>query len=367
MQLASADEMLDDIRSAFAARDSVSRHTVMDSLTDLFVGHADRFSASHVAVFDQVILLLSEEIEMRARARLAERLSEIANAPPRTVKKLALDDITVARPVLAKSAVLSDQDLLEVGRSGGRDHMLAISERKNLTELVTDMLVNDGDRVVVNAVASNPTARFSMTGYDQLVNRSQTDELLQAALGRRDDVPQRHMTVLFELAKKAARDRLQGELSAISRRTVTQAVNEGARDVAVDAQKRSEAYSEAVKDVTMLMQHGALGEPMLLDFARRNQQDHTMCALSCLANISPAMAERALLSSDNDLLLIVSRSIDLGWPTVKAMFNVRKTHRPSSNQLEGLAEAFGKLGNGTAQRVLRFLQAKETASVKPRG
>jgi uncharacterized protein (DUF2336 family) len=367
MQLASADEMLNDIKAAFAARDTVSRHTVMDSLTDLFVGHADRFSASHVAVFDQVILLLADEIELRARARLSERLADIPNAPPRTVKKLALDDITVARPVLAKSGALSEHDLLEVGRAGGRDHMLAISERKNLTELVTDMLVSEGDRVVINAVASNPTARFSMTGYDQLVNRSQTDELLQAALGRRDDVPQRHMTVLFELAKKAARERLQGELSAISRRTVTQAVNDGARDVAIDAKKRSEAYSEAVKDVTMLMQHGALAEPMLLDFARRGQQDHAICALSCLANISPAMAERAIMSSDNDLLLIVSRSIDLGWPTVKAMFNLRKTFRLSTHQLEGLAEAFGKLGNATAQRVLRFLQAKETAGVKTRG
>ncbi len=70
---------------------------------------------------------------------------------------------------------------------------------------------------MLNAVASNPTARFSDKSYDDLVSRSRADELLHAAIARRRDIPPRHMTVLFELAKKAARERLQGEVSGARR------------------------------------------------------------------------------------------------------------------------------------------------------
>jgi uncharacterized protein (DUF2336 family) len=357
-----AAHALEDLRIAFAAKEESAREVTVDKITDLFVAGAPQFTEAHVALFDQVISLLAEAIEIRARARLSARLADIANAPPGLVRRLSRDEIVVARPVLARSPRMTDKDLVDAARLGGRDHMLAISERRDLSEPVTDVLVNEGDRVVVNAVASNPTARFSAKGYDALIAKSRADDLLQAALGRRNDIPQRHMAVLFELAKKAARERLQSDHGGAGRRAVAEAVNATARDIVAETKARSEAYKQAVQEVSGLMQHNGLHEPNLVEFARQGQLDHTVIALSYMSKLPLAMVERAVSSSDNDALLIIGRSINLSWTTVRLVFALRLEHKPSARQLEELSDSYGKLNNATAQRVLRFLHARESAA-----
>jgi uncharacterized protein (DUF2336 family) len=352
---------LNELKAAFEAKDEATRAGTLDRITDLFVIGAPAFNESHVALFDQVIGLLADAIETRARARMAEKLSDVPNAPPVLIRKLSKDEIVVARPILARSPRLTDRDLVDAARHGGRDHMLAISERRDLSEPVTDVLVEEGDRVVVNAVASNPTARFSSKGYDALIAKSRADDLLQAALGRRNDIPQRHMAVLFELAKTAARERLQSDPGA-SRRAVAQAVHASARDIAEETRARSEAYKQAVQDVSALVQMNGLAEPVLLDYARHGQSDHAVIALSYLGKLPLAMVERAALSQDNDALLIIGRAISLQWATVRALFQMRTEHKPSGRLLEQLSENYAKLTAATAQRVLRFLHARDSAA-----
>jgi uncharacterized protein (DUF2336 family) len=354
-------QALNDLQAAFAAKDSASRESVVEKITDLFVAGAPQFSDNHVALFDQVIGLLADAIETRARARLSERLADVDNAPPNLVRKLSRDEIVVARPVLARSTKLSDKDLVDAARHGGRDHMLAITERRDLSEPVTDVLVMEGDRVVVNAVASNPTARFSAKGYDSLVAKSRVDELLQAALGRRNDIPQRHMAALFELAKTAARERLQSSVGPGGRRAVTQAVNASARDIAAETLARSEAYKLAVQEVSSLVQQNGLSEPVLVEFARQGRLDHAVVALAYLSKMPIAMVEGAVRSAESDALLLISRSVNLAWTSVRAIFMAREEHKPTSRQLEQFAESYGKLTPATAQRVLRFLHARDSA------
>jgi uncharacterized protein (DUF2336 family) len=353
---------LDELKTAFEAKDEATRAGTLDRITDLFVIGAPAFNESHVALFDQVISLLADAIETRARARMAEKLSDVPNAPPALIRKLSKDEIVVARPVLARSPRLTDRDLVDAARHGGRDHMLAISERRDLSEPVTDVLVEEGDRVVVNAVASNPTARFSSKGYDALIAKSRADDLLQAALGRRNDIPQRHMAVLFELAKTAARERLQSDPAGANRKAVAQAVHASARDIAEETRARSEAYKQAVQDVSALVQMNGLAEPVLLDYARHGQSDHAVIALSYLGKLPLAMVERAALSQDNDALLIIGRAINLQWTTVRALFQMRTEHKPSGRLLEQLSENYAKLTAATAQRVLRFLHARDSAA-----
>src|ERR1700758_4123453 len=84
---------------------TVARHAeILSSVTDLFVNDAGRYSDDVVDVFDDVMARLVKTIETRARARLAERLAPVANAPINVVHLLAFDDdIEVARPILVQS------------------------------------------------------------------------------------------------------------------------------------------------------------------------------------------------------------------------------------------------------------------------
>jgi uncharacterized protein (DUF2336 family) len=353
---------LDEIAKALAAKDEPSRNLTADRVTDLFVAQAAAFSDQHVAVFDQVIGLLADAIEGRARARLAEKLADVPNAPPGVIRRLATDDISVARPVLARSTRLSDDELIATARARGRDHMLAISERTNLSEPVTDVLVAEGDRVVVNAVASNPTARFSDHSYDSLVERSAADALLHAALARRRDIPSRHMTALFDLAKKAARERLQNELAQASRRAVREAVNASARDIAAETLSRRNDYEAAMASVARRLDDGGLDGGDLRGMAKRGEIEQVICALSLLAQVQATLAERAVAGGDHDLLLTIARSIDLEWDVVRLILSMRKDRRPGPQQFISLSESYGRLTVPTAQRLLRYLHAREAVS-----
>ena len=77
------------------------------------------------------------------------------------------DEIDVAGPVLEQSQQLNNEILIAAAQT--KSH---IARRSSLAEVVTDVLVESGDKAVVLSTASNAAARFSNRGYVTLVKRS---------------------------------------------------------------------------------------------------------------------------------------------------------------------------------------------------
>ena len=98
--------LLDELESALSSGSNDRRIQMLSRVTDLFVGGASRFSEDQIDVFDDVMVRLMSTIEAKARAKLADRLAPIANAPSNVVTLLASDDdIDVARPILINRSV----------------------------------------------------------------------------------------------------------------------------------------------------------------------------------------------------------------------------------------------------------------------
>src|SRR6185312_11366521 len=143
--------LIDELNDAVAGGDHKRRLRIMLRISDLFAVGSRTYSGDQIAVFDDVLQELATDIEVEARAELARRLAGIDSAPPQIVRSLAFDDaIEVAGPVLAKSEQLSDDDLVENAGTKSQAHLFAISQRLKLSEAVTDVLVERGDRRVVN-------------------------------------------------------------------------------------------------------------------------------------------------------------------------------------------------------------------------
>jgi uncharacterized protein (DUF2336 family) len=81
-----------------------SRHKRVETLhriTTPFLDGASGYSDSHVDLFDDVFGLLTDEIETKSRAELANRLAPVSNAPVKVIRALANDDdIAVSGSVL---------------------------------------------------------------------------------------------------------------------------------------------------------------------------------------------------------------------------------------------------------------------------
>ena len=160
--------LIDELNSAVATGGKKQRQRILERVTDLFAAGSRGYSGDQIALFDDVLQRLSDEIETKTRARLAHRLAHINNSPPKFTRALAFDDaIEVAEPILIHSQQLNDADLVENASLKSQKHLFAIAQRLTLSELVTDVLVVRGDRNVVHKVAKNKGARFSPAGYRQ--------------------------------------------------------------------------------------------------------------------------------------------------------------------------------------------------------
>src|SRR6516225_2325798 len=132
--MTSRSSLILELEQALAAGTQEHRVEMLTRITDLFLAGANRYSDVQINLFDEVMTKLTSAIEAKARARLAARLADSANAPPSVIRKLAADDdIEVARPVLKDSQRLTDADLLAQARIKSQPHLLAISQRKSLS------------------------------------------------------------------------------------------------------------------------------------------------------------------------------------------------------------------------------------------
>ena len=336
------------------------RNELLERVTDLFVLGAARLEDDEIVRFDDVIMRLAVDIELSARALLSVRLAPIPNAPPNVIRALAFDDaIDVARPVLIESQRLDAATLVENARSKSQEHLLAISRRLVLSEIVTDVLVERGDRRVVLSTVQNLGARFSGTGFETIVQRSAGDDQLAGCVGSRPDIPPQLFTKLLTIASESVRAKLEAEYPQ-AKREVRRAVAEVADRIRAETLDGAPDYGAAQALVDALHKSGQLNDGAVAGFAKAGQYEETTIALARMCDLPVPFVERALLQEASETVLILARVIGLSWPTVKEILLLRSGKRfiPAHKLAESLAQ-FERLKPATANEIVRFYRTRE--------
>jgi uncharacterized protein (DUF2336 family) len=351
--------LIDELEAALTSGTNSRRIEMLTRITDLFVGNAARYSEEQIGVFDDVMVRLVSTIEVKVRARLALRLAPIGNAPSNVIHILAFDeDIDVARPVLTQSERLDDPALVANASTKSQQHLFAISQRSTLSEAVTDVLVERGDRSVVRSVASNGGARFSDAGFRILVNRSTGDDDLATIVGKRNDIPRPHFLVLLEKASSAVRTRLAAENPRASV-VIEGAVAEIVGGIREDARNSSPDFAAALAAVERQNRIRRIGEAEIYQYARDRKFEETAIALSLLCDTPIDVVERALLDPGAEIVLILAKVAGLSATTTKAVLLLRAADRGmSAKDLEQALASFNRLQPETARRVLGFFRTR---------
>jgi uncharacterized protein (DUF2336 family) len=372
MQRDDADSMMrtlpliDELEAALTSGTNSRRIEMLTRVTDLFVGGASRYSEEQIGIFDDVMVRLVSTIEAKARAKLAHRLAPIANAPSNVIHLLAFDDdIDVAKPVLKQSERLQDPALVAGANTKSQQHLFAISQRRTLSEAVTDVLVERGDRQVVHAVVKNIGARFSDSGFRILVNRSGGDDDLATIVGRRGDIPRPHFLVLLEKASSAVRVRLAAEnpRANVAIEGVVAEVVGGIRD---DARNSSPDFAAAQAAVERQNRIRRIGEAEIYQYARDRKFEETAIALSLMCDTPIDVVERALLDPGAEIVLILAKVAGLSATTTKAVLLLRAADRGmSAKDLDQALASFYRLQPDTASRVLGFFRTRAKRPAEP--
>ena len=348
-------DLIGEVESAISDGDPERRAALLSRITDLFVLGSNRFTETHVALFDDVMCRLAAEIEVSARAALAKRLADDPNAPLKIIYGLAFDDaVDVACPVLTHSNRIDDTALIENAETKSQQHLLAISQRQFLNAAVTDVLVERGDQEVLLSTAENRGAKFSDFGYVTLVERADGDDRLALALGSRPEIPRHHFLKVLAKASQMVRTRLEAE-NRQEIGDIQNVVSEIAGRIQARAGANSRDYVAAHAIVESLNASGQLRENAIEAFARAGKFEETAAALAVLCDLPINAIEAAMVQERSELVLILAKAVGLSWRTAKAILLLRaEAHGITTHELEQQLRGFELLKPATAQQVLRF-------------
>ncbi|CAN5308788.1 hypothetical protein BH10PSE11_BH10PSE11_06320 [soil metagenome] len=172
---------------------------------DLFLIDANRLNDEQIGVFDNVLCWLIDRAEFRTLAQISKRLASITSAPLLVTQCLARhEQICVAGPVLKDSGRLTTEHILDIAKTKGQQHLLAIAHRAEIAPEITDVLLDRGNRAVIHRVALNAGARISDNGFRALMKAAETDTMLAEKTGSRRDIPPAIAALLAREASQPA-------------------------------------------------------------------------------------------------------------------------------------------------------------------
>jgi uncharacterized protein (DUF2336 family) len=331
------------------------RVRLLRQIAGLFLEDAHRLNEQHVRVFDDVLVRLMDDVELRTLTTLSRSLSDMRSVPREVARRLANhDDADVAGPILRTCSCLSEADLIDIAWLRAEGHLFAIAGRAKVSAELSDVLLMRGDSSVLRALASNPGAEMTSRNFAMLVDAAGRDDDIACALLSRQDLPPgalkelvarstpRRRNQLLKLAPPAVQDAIRAAIGA-----------EGARaepppPVAID-------YTEAKANVIALNKAGKLNDSSVNRFAIRGEQRNLVAALAQLATVPTETIEQLLSAADIGGIVVACRASRLNWTTTAAIVAHRKSDRaPSQQELEQARETFEALPLSNAQRMIRF-------------
>lgn len=220
-----------------------------------------------------LLIALLAQAEKDMRLALAERLAALDDVPLRLILHLANDEIDIARPVLAKSTVLKDLDLMYIVNSHGAPYWQIIATRGGLGEGVIEALVNTEDKQTVINVASNKGISLSETIIDRLAAMATSEEAIAKPLLMREEVPSRVARKLYEFVGQELRDYVRGHYGVFSGQAA-----EYVDDLIIEFAEAQREQDSRFMPTTVMMRAakkykelGMLNTKMMMDALRRGQ------------------------------------------------------------------------------------------------
>lgn len=135
-------------------------------------------------ILGEIFMVIARQAERDIRQALSDSLAAAEWAPPALIAMLALDEIEIARPVIAQSPLLKDQDLLRVLVEATIEHQIEVARRPRISGRVADAIIDRGEPASLTALAGNKTAEVSDDALGRLIEQSRRIAALRAPLTR---------------------------------------------------------------------------------------------------------------------------------------------------------------------------------------
>lgn len=337
---------------------SEKRRELLRQITDVFLAAPEQRSENESVLFDEIVGAVAADLETQVRIELARKVAE-SNAPlNRTARRLAMDTIEVARPVIERSRALSETDILDVIQQKSQDHMLAVTKRPDIGEKVSSALVAKGEDHVVASLLENRTARMNRETYEAVATRAETSPVLHAPFVRNQHVPLDLLNNVYLKVEGGLRREIMRKFHGVSPAELEAALETSRNHLSSAYGALPDDFQEAKDHVDTLDKRGSLKPPILVQLLRDNLRTAFYLAFAKLVDVEFDLARRLVEGKDIDALAMLCRGagFDRGLFVTISLLVVDEGGGLSKT------DEYGKLYElvpvAAAQRALRFWKVR---------
>ncbi|WP_163272809.1 DUF2336 domain-containing protein [Chelativorans alearense] len=147
---------------------------------------------------EAALTLLLDDPSAKVRLALSETLSLSRHAPAQVVAALADDQPEVAAPILVRSPLLSDSDLVDRAATGEAEIQRLLACRPQVSMALSAALAEVGTAEACTALVENDGAEIAAVSFRRMIERHGGSAALRAALAADRRLPPdcRHMLVV---------------------------------------------------------------------------------------------------------------------------------------------------------------------------
>ena len=352
-----------------------SRAALLKRLADVVCLPASRINAFERAMTADLLVEMLRDAVVGEREKVARRLANLTEMPGVLVRLLLRDELPVARALLENSPVLSDADLISCLYNSTQDHRRLIAQRRGVSEVLADALVDMDETAVTEILLKNELVRFSHQGLENIVASSRDNPQMIPLLLKRAELRPSHAYVMFWWSDAEARRTILQRF-AVSREILQDAVGdvfplasaEGWQDPLsrkalqfIERRQRNRAAIakspyDSLEDAIAAAQNGMTRE--------------TAEEISYLSGLKPMTGAKIFTDPGGEPLAILCKATGLPRGAIRALW--RGLRRPETDAsgtpspgLERVLTAFDTIAVDRAQTMLRYWNWSLSSAMTP--
>ncbi len=360
--LAGLNQLLDLAKK----RSPDDQHRLLMGVAGLYESAADHGGAPDALA--DIFVALTRSAEREIRQVLAQRLAKVDWAPVALVRMLAADEIQIARPVIAASPLLLDDDLLQLLADCSIEHQIQVALRPDLGAAVARAIIAGGDPAVMTALATNRSAQIEGSAFADLVDRSRQLAALRAPLTRHPSLDEDLALRLYQWVGEALRQAISDRFT-IDPARLAQAVQDAAqattRTTASTWDNAPITEDTDARLVAKLHAAGQLRPAYLIRALREEKLGVFAHGLATLGRFEVAQIRRALQGDTARPLFLACIAVGLDRAAFPALLTeIRKLNKGFPRDPDSSAWRLAERSADQAAYEFRLLMADiESASV----
>jgi uncharacterized protein (DUF2336 family) len=352
-----------------------SRAALLKRLADVVCLPASRINAFERAMTADLLVEMLRDAVVGEREKVARRLANLTEMPGVLVRLLLRDELPVARTLLEHSPSLSDADLISCLYNSTQDHRRLIAQRRGVSEVVADALVDMDETGVTELLLKNELTRFSHQGLENIVAATRDNPQLIPLLLKRAELRPSHAYVMFWWSDAEARRTILQRF-AVSREILQDAVGdvfplasaEGWQDPlsrkALQFIERRQRNRAAIDKSPYASLEDAIAA------AQNGMTRETAEEISYLSGLKPMTGAKIFTDPGGEPLAILCKATGLPRGAVRALW--RGLRRPETDAsgapspgLERVLTAFDTIAVDRAQTMLRYWNWSLSSAMTP--